>query len=111
LQAFLAERVPAYMVPAAFVVLPALPMTPTGKVDRRALPEPEVLEPGEPGEGAAARGGEPQGPLEELLAGIWADLLGVPRIGRDDGFFALGGHSLLATRAVARVREALGVEV
>ncbi|MEA2695451.1 MAG: hypothetical protein QOJ16_4838, partial [Acidobacteriota bacterium] len=105
----LAAKLPGYMVPAAFVVLAALPLTPSGKVDRRALPEPEeIVAPGKDGREA---GEAPRGPLEELLAEIWSDLLGVPRVGREDGFFDLGGHSLLATRLVSRVREALGVEL
>jgi amino acid adenylation domain-containing protein len=111
LRALLAARLPEYMIPAAFAWLPALPMTATGKLDRRALPEPAAAL-------AAAEGFlPPRTPLEELLAGIWLELLGgVTKplgraIGIDDNFFELGGHSLLATRALARIREALGVEV
>ena len=107
LRAFLADRLPAYMVPSAFVTLDALPLTPNGKVDRRALPAPEL----------AAEGGAPfvapRGPIEETLAGIFSELLRIPadRVGAHDGFFELGGHSLLATQAVTRVRSALGVEL
>ncbi len=104
IQEFLKARVPGYMVPAAFTVLPALPLSPTGKLDRKALPEPAV-----PAEKPAREA--PRGPVEELLAGIWADLLGVSPPGREDSFFDLGGHSLLATQVVSRVREALQVEV
>ncbi len=101
----LARTLPAHMVPAAWVGLPELPLSPTGKVDRRALPEPEI-ETGPVGERPA-----PDGPMEELVAGIWSDLLGLPQLGRDDSFFDLGGHSLLATQVVSRVREALRVEI
>ena len=103
LRRFLAERLPGYMVPAALVPLAALPLTANGKVDRQALPAP--------GWTAAVDFVAPRTPLEDLLAGIWAELLGVSRVGVDDNFFALGGHSLLATRLAARVRAALGVEL
>ncbi|MFL6195586.1 MAG: non-ribosomal peptide synthase/polyketide synthase [Thermoanaerobaculia bacterium] len=102
LQAFLGQRLPDYMVPSAYVALPALPLTQTGKIDRRALPAP-------PEETAAA--GRELSPAEELLAGLWADLLGRERIAPADDFFALGGHSLLATRLISRVRDAFGVEL
>ncbi|HEX8393776.1 MAG TPA: non-ribosomal peptide synthase/polyketide synthase [Longimicrobium sp.] len=103
LRAHLRGHLPEYMIPGAFVRMDALPLTRNGKVDRRALPEPE----------ASARSGpsEPRTPAEELLAGIWAELLGTARVGPEDGFFELGGHSLLATRVVSRVREAFGVEL
>ena len=91
------------MVPAAFVVLDALPVTANGKLDRRALPAPVW--------GAGAGFAAPRTPVEEALAAIWSQLLGVARVGREDSFFALGGHSLLATQMVSRVREALGVEL
>jgi amino acid adenylation domain-containing protein len=103
LRRFLRERLPEPMVPADFVELEALPRTPSGKLDRRALPAPPRPE----AEGGAA----PRTPVEEVLAGIWAELLGVDRVDRGADFFALGGHSLLAGRLVARVQEALGVEV
>src|SRR6185436_17242564 len=100
----LRERLPEHMLPAAFVVLPALPLTPNGKVDRRALPLPErQSSPGDPG--------EPRTPIEEMLAGLWAELLGLPRVGIHEDFFDLGGHSLLATRVVSRLRGAFGVEL
>ncbi|MEA2604640.1 MAG: hypothetical protein QOF89_5632, partial [Acidobacteriota bacterium] len=104
LHALLARQLPDYMVPSDFVTLPALPLTATGKVDRRALPVP-VRE-----EAADAERHEVH-PVEELLAGIWADLLGVAGVGRHDNFFALGGHSLLATRMISRVRRVLGVDL
>ncbi len=106
LRAALGERLPEYMVPAAFVVLDSLPVTPNGKVDRAALPAPD------PGRGAAA--GEyvaPRTPVEARVAAVWSEVLGTERVGAHDDFFALGGHSLLATRVVSRVREALGVEL
>ncbi|HEX8317689.1 non-ribosomal peptide synthase/polyketide synthase [Longimicrobium sp.] len=103
LRAHLSDRLPEYMVPAAYVRLDALPLTPNGKVDRRALPAPE-------GDAFPARGYEaPSGTVEEAVAAIWAELLGVERVGRRDHFFELGGHSLLAVRVVSRVREALGL--
>ncbi len=102
LRDFLRERLPEVMVPAAFVPLDAFPLTPRGKIDRKALPEPGW----EP-----AAGGPPRDPAEELMAGLWADVLGRDGIGRGDDFFALGGHSLLATRLAARVRAAFGVDL
>ncbi|HKH45903.1 MAG TPA: amino acid adenylation domain-containing protein, partial [Thermoanaerobaculia bacterium] len=105
LRAGLAAILPDYMVPAAFVVLDALPRTPNGKVDRQALArvEPERAE--------AARRGAPRSPVEELLAGVWAEVLRSGPVESGDDFFALGGHSLLAARVVARVREVFGVEL
>ncbi|HEX7837545.1 MAG TPA: amino acid adenylation domain-containing protein, partial [Kofleriaceae bacterium] len=98
----LRERLPEHMIPSALVPLAALPLTPSGKVDRRALPEPAF-------ERVIER--RPSPGLEEIIAGIWAEVLGQPQIGADDSFFDLGGHSLLATQVVARVRSALGVEL
>jgi amino acid adenylation domain-containing protein len=102
LAAHLAARLPGYMLPA-LVVLPELPRTPNGKVDRKALPEPDLA--------GAAGYVPPREGMEELLAGLWAELLGVPRVGARDDFFALGGHSLLAARLASRLRETLGVEL
>jgi amino acid adenylation domain-containing protein len=106
LRAFLAERVPEYMVPSAFVLLDALPLLPSGKVDRRGLPAPAAGSP-------ALDAGFvlPRTPLEELLAQLWADVLHLPQVGVADNFFAAGGHSLLATQVIARVRERLQVEL
>ncbi|WP_437646498.1 amino acid adenylation domain-containing protein [Sorangium sp. So ce362] len=103
LRAWLAERLPEYMVPAAFVFLPALPRTPNGKVDRRALPAPES--------GDARSHVAPRTATEELLAGIWAEVLGVERVSAEDSFFDLGGHSLLLTQVLSRVRRVLDVEL
>jgi amino acid adenylation domain-containing protein len=103
LRAHLRERLPAYMVPAAFVVLEALPLTPSGKLDRRALPAPDFA--------AGERYAAPATPTEEVLAGIWAEILRADRVGVRETFFELGGHSLLAIRVVSRVRDALGVEL
>ncbi len=103
LRRWLAERLPAHMVPSVFVVLDRLPLTPTGKLDRRALPAP--------GAGGAEGYVAPRTAAEELLAGIWASVLHLERVGVHDDFFALGGHSLLATRVASRVGEALGTEM
>ncbi|HET7463871.1 MAG TPA: amino acid adenylation domain-containing protein, partial [Longimicrobium sp.] len=106
LRAHLHGRLPEHMVPAEVVVLPALPLNANGKVDRRALPDPAGLE-GEAGDGFVA----PRTLTEELMAGIWADVLELDRVSADADFFELGGHSLLATTAVSRVRNAFGVEL
>jgi amino acid adenylation domain-containing protein len=105
LRDFLATRLPSYMVPAAFVLLPELPVTAHGKLDRSRLPPPTgVTEPEE-------TAGPPRTPTEELVAGIWCEVLGLPRVSRSADFFALGGHSLLVTQVATRLRESLGVEV
>ena len=106
LRSFLREHLPDYMVPAAIVVLERFPLGPSGKVDRGALPAPELGEPVEGGSFLA-----PTGPVEEGLARIWGELLGLESISAAADFFELGGHSLLATRAVSRVRETFGVEL
>jgi amino acid adenylation domain-containing protein/non-ribosomal peptide synthase protein (TIGR01720 family) len=106
LRSFIKERLPEYMVPSAFVVLEALPLTPSGKVNRRALPAPTPSR--RDLEDISAR---PRTPVEELLSGIIAQVLQVERVGRDDNFFDLGGHSLLATQVISRLREALRVEL
>jgi acyl carrier protein len=101
----LAARLPDYMIPAAFVVLDALPLTSNGKVDRRAL---AARHQSTRSSGAFE---EPRGMVEKRLAAIWSELLGVESIGRLDDFFALGGHSLLAMRVPSRVRDAFGIEL
>ena len=107
LRTALRARLPEYMVPGAFVVLPRLPLSPNGKVDRRALSR---LAP-QASEGPEVASAAPRTPAEEMMAGIWADVLGREQVGVDDSFFALGGHSLLATRLVSRIRETFGVEL
>ncbi len=108
LRDFLRGVLPETMIPSLFLPVGALPLTPSGKLDRRALPVPEG-----PEEGAAGLAGDdlPESPAEQILAGIWSDLLGVREVGAHGDFFALGGHSLLATQAASRVREAFGVEM
>jgi amino acid adenylation domain-containing protein len=104
LRTFVQQRLPEYMVPAAYVSLAALPLTPNGKMDRRALPTP-----GRDSLGPTSTYVAPRTPDEERLAALWAELLQVERPGIHDDFFALGGHSLLAARLVSRVRAELSV--
>ena len=101
LRSALKEVLPEYMVPGAFVVLESLPLTPNGKLDRRALPAPES------GAYVSREYEAPQGEVEEILAGIWQELLKVPRVGRRDNFFELGGHSLTASTMIVKVAEIL----
>ncbi|HYW07521.1 MAG TPA: amino acid adenylation domain-containing protein, partial [Longimicrobium sp.] len=105
LRTHLADRLPEYMVPSAYVRLDALPLTPNGKIDRKALPAPE-------GDAHAAPAYEPPtGEMEQTIAEIWAEVLGVERVGRGDNFFDAGGHSLLAVQVVSRVWQVLDVQV
>ena len=103
-RAALAQALPDYMVPAVIVPLASLPLNANGKVDRQALP---------PAPQAASEQADeaPQGEAEQALASIWAEVLGVPRVGRHDDFFALGGHSLLATQLASRVRSQRGLQL
>jgi hypothetical protein len=99
----LAETLPAHLVPTAIVPLDALPLTVNGKLDRAALPDPEVR--------SVTGWVAPRTDAEDLVAGVWADVLGVEKVGAFDDFFDLGGHSLLATRMVARIRAAVDLTV
>ncbi|MEO1373456.1 MAG: amino acid adenylation domain-containing protein [Cyanobacteria bacterium J06635_10] len=105
LRHFLKQKLPEYMMPTAFVFLSALPLTPNGKIDRRQLPVPEYHPE------LAVSFVAPRTPTEEMLAGIWADVLGVEQVGIHDNFFELGGHSLLATQVITRLSEAFSVEL
>jgi acyl carrier protein/NRPS condensation-like uncharacterized protein len=102
----LRQELPEALVPSTFVVLDALPLTPNGKVDRRALARLEVEIPSSSGEARELRT-----PVEEIVAGLWAEVLGVPRVGPDDSFFQLGGHSLTGAQMVSRLRETFRVEL
>ena len=106
LREYLAERVPGNMLPSAFVQLKQLPRTLNGKIDRKALPALGTIQ-------AEREIGDamPRGPIEEIVAGIWSEVLKIPPVRRDDNFFNLGGHSLLVTHAILRVRETLKVEL
>ncbi len=106
LREYLSERMPDYMVPTAFVFMAELPRTPIGKLDRKALPVPTKARPNLESVFVAART-----PVEEILTGISAEVLGIDEVGVDDNFFELGGHSIIITQLAARVRDTLAVEV
>jgi amino acid adenylation domain-containing protein len=106
LRALVAERLPAYMIPAAWVLLDLLPLTPNGKVDLDALPDPEFDRSASADEFVA-----PRTSIERSLAAVWSEVLGVERIGVNDNFFELGGHSLLAVRLFAQIERAIGVRL
>ena len=104
LRAWLSERLPDYMVPAVIVPIDGLPLTPSGKLDRKALPQPDRIP-------VSRDYVPPRTPTETVLAGIWADVLGIEKVGVHDGFFDLGGHSLKATRVNARIYEELHIRI
>ncbi|HKG13792.1 MAG TPA: amino acid adenylation domain-containing protein, partial [Pyrinomonadaceae bacterium] len=103
LREYMRERVPEYMIPSYFVTLERMPLTSNGKVDKRALPEPGAEE--------AEASETPRTPVEEVVAGLWVELLGCQRVGTKDSFFSLGGHSLLATQMLLRIRKIFKVDV
>jgi hypothetical protein len=104
LRSHVQQRLPEYMVPSAITVLDKFPLTANGKLDRRALPEPEFNHP-------VAEAAAPRSATEELLAEIWCAVLALKQVGIHDNFFELGGHSLLATQVITRVHDALNVEL
>jgi acyl carrier protein len=101
---FARGRLPEYMVPAAIVVLPEFPLTSSGKIDRLALPEPDQTS-------GAAEWVEPRTGTEQAVAAIWSEVLGVPRVGAHDDFFALGGHSIVSLKVISKVRKTFGVRL
>ncbi len=105
LRNFLQEKLPSYMIPSSFVFLEAFPLTPNGKIDRRALPKPNITR-----ENLAKAFIAPRTPTEEIVAGIWAELLAL-EVGMEDNFFELGGHSLLATQVISRICQAFSIEL
>jgi thioesterase domain-containing protein len=106
LKAYLKEKLPEYMLPGAFVLLDDFPLTSNGKIDRKALPNPDRSD-------LVTRSefGSPQTSTEATLSGLWGEVLGLEQVGRDDNFFELGGHSLLATRLIARIRQTFKVDL
>jgi amino acid adenylation domain-containing protein len=106
LHSFLKTKLPEYMIPAAFVTLETLPLTPNGKVDRRALPAPHEVRPE-----LEAAYFAPRTPTEEVVAGVWADVLRLTRVGIQDNFFELGGHSLLAIQVISRLHDLFNVTI
>jgi amino acid adenylation domain-containing protein/FkbM family methyltransferase len=107
----LARSLPEAMLPSSYVLLDALPLTPSGKLDRRALPRTASTAVGVFGTERSRETGLPRTPVEELVAAAWAEVLGVPEVSVDDNFFDLGGHSLLAAQVLSRLRESFGIEI
>jgi len=105
LRGFVEAKLPSYMVPSAFVTLEALPLTPNGKVDRKALPAPELTQI------SSSNIVSPSTPIENLLASIWAEILGIDQVGIHNNFFELGGHSLIATRVISQIRQVFQAEL
>lgn len=106
LKTWLKNRLPAYMAPSGWVLLDELPLTPSGKINRAALPEPEIED-----SLASSTYAPPQTLVEEMVASIWQQVLRLERVSRDDNFFWLGGHSLLATRITSRIRDAFNIDL
>ena len=106
LRNYLATRLPDYMMPSLFVFLERLPHTPNGKIDRRNLPPPEGTL-----MAAADRFAAPRNPVEQIVAEVWAELLGIERVGVEDNFFELGGHSLMATQLITRLRQIFQIDL
>ncbi|AVH69209.1 non-ribosomal peptide synthetase [Nostoc sp. 'Lobaria pulmonaria (5183) cyanobiont'] len=105
LRDFLESKLPSYMIPGTFIILEALPLTPNGKLDRKALPIPELTQI------SSSNIILPTTPIENLLAGIWAKILGIEKVGIDNNFFELGGHSLIATRVMSQIRQVFQIEL
>jgi len=106
LRRFIKQKLPSYMVPAVFEALSEFPLTPNGKIDRKALPEPEIYRSDGAGEFAP-----PTTSMEVALAGIWSEALRTDRIGVDDNFFDLGGHSLLSIQVITKIERKIGVRL
>jgi amino acid adenylation domain-containing protein len=106
LRGSLKERLPDFMIPSAFVALEQMPLTPNGKIDRKALPAPDQSQ-----LRSQTPFASPRSPLEELLAGVWADVLGVERVGVHDDFFEMGGQSILATQLISKIQQVLPIEL
>jgi amino acid adenylation domain-containing protein len=105
LRNLLKSKLPSYMIPSAFVVLDKFPLTPNGKIDRSGLPAPDQIQQSEGNSSSSFT------PVQEMLAGIWSEILGIKQVGIHDNFFELGGHSLLATRVISQIRKACKVDL
>ena len=107
-RAYLQSKLPVYMIPSAIIILERLPLTSNGKLDRRALPAPESIPARNPSDDRCA---SPRNQIEELLVGVWSEVLGIEQVGIYDNFFELGGHSLLATQVIARIQQVFNVDL